>query len=84
MTYVVNGIFFLASDYTWFMGARRYFAMDVRIFPQIGLAFHCIDLRNYLYELINFSISLYCLIESLIQLCDAPRVFFPPFIMVTF
>lgn len=27
------GIFFLASDYRWFMGARRYFALDVRIFP---------------------------------------------------
>lgn len=43
----------------------------------MSLAFHCIDLRNYLYELINFSISLYCLIESLIQLCDAHRVFSP-------
>lgn len=26
------GIFFLASDYSWFMAARRYFAIDVRIF----------------------------------------------------
>lgn len=33
MTYVVMGFFFLASDYRWLMGARRYFAIDVRIFP---------------------------------------------------
>lgn len=62
--------FFLGSSCRWLVGARTYFAINVKIPFPVSLGCHCTDLRNCLCEL-NKLVHHWAIDRPLAWLCDA-------------